>query len=313
MHELLMLPPDLLLARLPARLWSDLAAHSKVPQASCLAACHSMRAMYAAIGLPSYVVAAQVEARLEGGGGTRYGSPKPRYNAKGDFTGHAVLLLPELGSFVDPTASQFAEVGRMDPSPVVGRFRDPGQTKDVDLDDLVLRSFTGVIAQPVELRVARKGLKLVYEPVDPSYADVINSGPWLTPSGAAGIEQNGLRLLANVIPYLNITPEVRAHAAGMPSPILQKLLDALTGAKWQPHDEVVDEFVMPDGSHQHVKELLEAFLELPAAVNTPLVGGERAHTLPPVEDPAANTRNSRAFWQKLAGNRWWTRQRHKTS
>ncbi|MGH3157194.1 MAG: hypothetical protein ACRDNF_11540 [Streptosporangiaceae bacterium] len=44
---------------------------------------------------------------------TRYGD-NPRWNADGTFNGHAVITLPSIGRFADPTIQQFKEIPALD-------------------------------------------------------------------------------------------------------------------------------------------------------------------------------------------------------
>jgi hypothetical protein len=63
--------------------------------------------------LAEYGIASRVEAVIldvEGNGShTRYGGDGPHYNVDGTFNGHAVLVVPEAGRFLDPTLQQYAE------------------------------------------------------------------------------------------------------------------------------------------------------------------------------------------------------------
>jgi hypothetical protein len=103
-------PPETLPLVAVASVWLWNAAEDGALAAHCVDGCMTLPYALAEFGIASRVDAVTVE--VEGAAGrTRYGhTDGPRYNDDGTFNGHAVLVVPPAGRFLDPTIQQYAEV-----------------------------------------------------------------------------------------------------------------------------------------------------------------------------------------------------------
>jgi hypothetical protein len=120
-------PPELLPLFGVAAVWLWNAAAEQADAAHCVDACLTMHHALAEFGIGTAVEA--VRLAIEGNGShTLYGGDGPHYNTDGTFNGHAVLLVPEAGRFIDPTIQQYREVPSSTPKdslPLISRMPTP--------------------------------------------------------------------------------------------------------------------------------------------------------------------------------------------
>lgn len=229
---------------LPALIWVDSMAYSKLPSNMCLDAAHTLRQVYLWLGMRANVIPVQLMVEPVAGsqGGTRYGNEHPHYN--GDrFAGHCILHLPDDGRFIDATVGQFPEIARGTGAPIVGRARD-GE----GLGEAVAQSGSLLVVQ-------REKWFLTYQPVEPQYANIVYEGPCATSEARFSFQENGMKIVAQMVAMLNLDPDVAARAQHTSSPRLGPLMTAVATARWAAEDDRLDLFTFPDGSARQLRDI----------------------------------------------------------
>jgi hypothetical protein len=204
--------PDALPLMAVAAVWLWNLAEDGEAAAHCVDCCLTLHYALAEYGIGSRVEAVGLD--LHGNGRhTRYGSQDgPRYNADGTFNGHAVLVVPGAGKFIDPTLQQYREVPDSEQArrPLLAPLPVPG----------------GLGSAP--FGIERGDHQVIYAPVPGSQREA-----WRNPGTAAhtaDYQRAGANLAAHVLALLR-TDLLRARTAQSPYPRLRTLLAALDGTE----------------------------------------------------------------------------------
>jgi hypothetical protein len=182
-----------------------------VPPNICVEACRWLHYAYAQLGIRSVLTATGLVVSGRPGNAILRAPASPSWDGA-MLDGHAVLCLPEVRRFVDPTVEQYPEVARYRIGPVSGLAA--GQhggsvrpTPFVPGDQLV---------------VQRKDLTLVYTLGAPADTQVI-MGHRLVRDRAEVHRRAGINLATHVVGYVRTDPDLREAAI----PRLQVLLAAV--------------------------------------------------------------------------------------
>lgn len=221
-------PPPALPLVGAACLWLFNLAEDGLPVTHCVDGCLTLHYALAEYGIGSRVEAVALE--LDGcGTHTRYGyEDGPRYNPNGSFNGHAVLVVPGAGRFLDPTLQQFREVPDTEKAclPVMAPLPagDGLGTTPIGMD----RGDHSVLYYPLPEEQAQAWRHPLYEERDAEFREA------------------GANLASNLLEILGIEdlglPEKIASA---PYPRLRRLQEELRGAQSLADPELGYRFIHP--------------------------------------------------------------------
>jgi hypothetical protein len=211
-HLMQVAPPDALPLVGLTSVWLWNLAEDGQTAAHCVDGCLTLHHALAEYGIGSRVEA--IGLSIEGNGSrTLYASRQgPRYNADGSFNGHAVLVVPDAGRFIDPTIQQYPEV------PDSERAMLPLQGPLPASDGLGDQSFD----------VHRGDHVVTYLPVPEHQRQ-----NWRSPAISARTDdysKAGANLAANVFAMMRLEG-LRDKMEQSPYPRLRRLLTALDGAQ----------------------------------------------------------------------------------
>jgi len=187
-------------------------AEDGFPAAHCVDGCLTLRHALAEYGIGSRVET--VALRIARERLTRPIRPPavPRYNPDGTFNGHAVLVVPDAGRFIEPTIQQYAEVP--DSERAILPLQAPLPAQD------------GLGNQPICVDRGDHIVAYLPLPEDQRHA-------WRSPAIAAreaDYREAGANLAANVFAILRMEG-LRAETAQSPYPRLRALSTALDGTE----------------------------------------------------------------------------------
>lgn len=208
--------PELLPITLPAFLW--LYHIGAAVGNRCVDAAFTLRYAYGELGVPAELLPVDlVVNNAADGRAVMHGQPYPRWENNG-FTGHCILHLPDSQRFVDVTAEQFPQIGRLQMGPVVGRISSANQPIDL----------RGPIPPGTHFAVQRKHLILLYTVSEEEYSSVILDHPPIRDAQPA-YRRAGINLAAHALALMRL-PSVIESAQRSPYPRLRALLAALGDA-----------------------------------------------------------------------------------
>lgn len=204
-----------------------------IPPNICVEACRWLHYAYAQLGIQSVLTATGLVVSGRSGNAILRAPTSPSWDGT-MMDGHAVLCLPEVRRFVDPTVEQYPEVARYRIGPVSG---------------LAAGQHGGTAVRPApfvpgdQLVVQRKNLTLVYTLGGQADTQVI-MGHWVVRDRAEVHRRAGINLATLAVDYIRTDPELREAAI----PRLHVLLTAVGDSPVR-HDPGTGDwlFDMPEG------------------------------------------------------------------
>lgn len=221
------LPGEALVPILMTSLLSMAATQTRTPENTCIGACGVLREAYGLLGLRAEIRAVVLTVDDADGNVAVYGSFEPSWQGS-VLTGHCILLLPESGRTIDPTAEQYPEVARFGLGAVVGRTLT---TLHSPRDAAVIAA--GGMPAGGQIVMRRGDATLGYVLASDEATAVITDSEWL-----AGRAQEYRRAGANLAGWtLDVLrrPQVIARARSSGYPRVVALLDAIGDAPYD-HD-----------------------------------------------------------------------------
>lgn len=193
-----------------------------VPSNICVDAALTLQQAYAQFGIVSHLRAVDLVVEQADGRRRLYGSPAPGWSGPDNsvYNGHAVLVLPAHGRYVDVTVEQFKEVRRHGLGPLVGK----AVASTVDISPGVDFYTAGM-----QMAAQRGDTLLLYTVADDEYSDQLNAYAHAHPH-PGGHHRTGVNLASIALMALR-NPGVIDRARKAPYPRLQALLDAVGDAE----------------------------------------------------------------------------------
>ena len=157
---------DVLVELLIPLLWAGIS--QGVPANICVDACVVLKHAYAQFGIDSEVRVVDLVVEQAAGRRRQFGTPTPSWSgdAGNVFDGHAVLVLPEHGRYVEPAIEQFEVVRRLGKGPLIGKAV-------AGVGPRVMGR--GLLAPGVMFAAKRESLKLIYTVAEQRYSQELES------------------------------------------------------------------------------------------------------------------------------------------